>query len=233
MEFNLLCNLHVALQGKPLALHINYNLFSLLQVLALFKINTVIMIIYYMQPPPRQLSGRAGRNGHPAECVLFTNRSEIKSNKDVNMINFCSDKKSCRRRILLESIGDHQSISTPRNMCCDVCTHSRPYPHLKFIDPIKQPPKRKQRPIREVPEGILTEVHNRLREAQLAMFSQSMGMRALSLNAVCPISCIDEICKKANIIKSMDDLNVIAGLRVKFAEKFFKIFIEIINTYCQ
>ena len=48
-----------------------------------------------------------------------------------------------------------------------------------------------------------------------------MGMRELSLNAVCPMSSIDEICKKANIIKSVDDLNVIAGLRVKFTETFF------------
>ena len=118
-------------------------------------------------------------------------------------------------------------------MCCDVCAHSRPYPHLKFIDHIKQPPKRRQQPVRELPEGILTEVRNSLMEARLAMFSQSMGMRALSLNAVCPMSCIDEICKKANIIKSVDDLNVIAGLRVKFAEKFKKKFIEIINGYCQ
>ena len=112
-------------------------------------------------------------------------------------------------------------------MCYDVCAHSRPYPHLKFVDPIKQ------QPIRELPEGILTEVRNRLMEARLAMFSQSMGMRALSLSAICPMSCIDEIYKKANIIKSVDDLNVIAGLRVEFAEKYFKIFIEIMNTYCQ
>ena len=177
-----------------------------------------------------QLSGRAGRNGYPAQCVLFTNRSEVKSCKDEHMVNFCSAKMGCRRKMLLESIGDHQKISTPPNMCCDKCTRSSPYTHLRFIDPIKAPRKIKPTQVRKLSDGVVAEVRNKLMETRSTIFRQSIGMRALGLDIVCPMSCIDEICNKANFIKSVDDLNVIAGLRVKFAEKFFSVFIDIINT---
>ena len=145
-----------------------------------------------------QLSGRAGRNGHPAQCVLFTNRSE--SCKDVHMLNFCSDKMGCRRKMLLESISDHQKISTPSNMCCDKCTRCSPYPHLRFIDPIKAPRKIKPVAVRQLSEGIVAEVHNKLMETRSTIFRQSIGMQALRLDVVFPMSCVDEICKKANFI---------------------------------
>ena len=53
-----------------------------------------------------QLSGRAGRNGHPAQCMLFTNSSELKSCKVNNMVNFYLDKTRCMKKLLLESVGD-------------------------------------------------------------------------------------------------------------------------------
>ena len=102
------------------------------------------------------------------------------------------------------------------------CTRSSPYPHLRFIDPVKVPPKVKPVEVSEMSEGVVAEVRNKLMEAHLNIFRQSIGMQALRLDVACPMSYIDEICKKANFIKSMDDLSIIAGLRVKFAEKFFK-----------
>lgn len=177
-----------------------------------------------------QLSGRAGRNGHPAQCVLFSNRSELKSCKDKNMVNFYSDKAKCRRKILLESVGDTQGISTPRNMCCDTCTHSNPYPHLKFFDPVKLPRKEKPNKVRSLSDDAIAEVRNKLMEARITIFRQSIGMRALGLGVVCPVSCIDEICNKANFINSVADLGLIAGLRLKFAERFFNIIVEVVQT---
>ena len=33
--------------------------------------------------------------------------------------------------------------------------------------------------------------------------------------------------------KSVDDLSIITGLRVKFAEEIFNVLIETVNTHCQ
>ena len=179
-----------------------------------------------------QLSGRAGRNGRPAQCMLFTNRSELKSCKDKDMVNFYSDKTGCRRKLLLKSIGDMHTTPSPCNMCCDKCARSNPYPHLRFFDPAKVPRKEKSSKVRTLPNDVVTEVRNKLMEACSTIFRQRIGMRALALDVVCPASCVNDICNKANFINSREDLGVIAGLRAKFAEKFFNVFMEVINTQC-
>ena len=115
-------------------------------------------------------------------------------------------------------------------MCCDTCTHSNPYPHFRFFDPIKLPRKEKPTQVRSVSDDVVAEVRNKLMEARLTIFRKSIGMRALGLDVVCPVSCIDEICNKANFINSVADLGFIAGLRLKFAESFFNVIVEVVQN---
>ena len=169
-------------------------------------------------------------DAQPSVCMLFTNRSELKSCKDKDMVNFYSDKTGCRRKLLLKSIGDMHTTPSPRNMCCDKCARSNPYLHLRFFDPAKVPRKDKSSKVRTLPNDVVTEVRNKLMEACSTIFTQRIGMRALVLDVVCPASCVNDICNKANFINSKEDLGVIAGLRAKFAENFFNVFMEVINT---
>ena len=51
-----------------------------------------------------QLSGRAGRNGSPSVCLMFTNRAKAKSCKDEKKISFSSSTRTCQRRLLLNHL---------------------------------------------------------------------------------------------------------------------------------
>lgn len=118
------------------------------------------LVIHYGMPDSLesyyQMTGRAGRDGNDAECILLFNRNDISktynltfnnSNGNGNgntkddehhrkirriesMAKYCKDLKQCRRKYLLEYFDDFSSTTALRANCCDVCdiTLSRCHP---------------------------------------------------------------------------------------------------------
>lgn len=110
-----------------------------------------------------QLSGRAGRNGNPSMCLLFSNRTETKSCKDEKLISFTTSTKTCRRRILLKSLGSDEHIHTNSKLRCDICTHNHfPYSRFEFLHPHKIQWKPKPQDIRSVEKDVLDSLKNAL-----------------------------------------------------------------------
>ena len=52
---------------------------------------------------------------------------------------------------------------------------------------------------------------------------KSDGLRTLGGALVCPMACIEEICKHVNYIRELSDISNIPGLCSQFAKKFFNI----------
>ena len=73
-----------------------------------------------------QETGRAGRDGLPAEAILYNVRLRGIEIED-SMKQYCKNKEKCRRTLLLEHFdnylsSDNESIRSIRQLCCDVCS---------------------------------------------------------------------------------------------------------------
>ena len=82
-----------------------------------------------------QEAGRAGRDGLPAEAIIYFNAYDIskaKRNMQETMINFVKSTAECKREIILKYFGynaperkdgGHNCCDHHRNICsCDVCS---------------------------------------------------------------------------------------------------------------
>ena len=71
-----------------------------------------------------QETGRAGRDGLPSEAILYYTKADLGKISDESMRDYCRNKNSCRREVLLKDF-DAQSCSystVGSCACCDVCT---------------------------------------------------------------------------------------------------------------
>ena len=169
------------------------------------------------------MSGRAGRDGNPAQSVLITNRAEVKKCKDKPLVDIVSaGKGKCRRKLLLSSLSDEVSPPRLSNLCCDNCRHL-PIISLRFISPIKAHRKEKILPLRQVPEQTVEVMKVRILAERENMVGKSSGLVTLGGARVCPKDCIDEICNCVNHIKEVTDVSNIPGLHSPFTEKFFNV----------
>ena len=164
--------------------------------------------------------GRAGRDGNPSSSVIFSNRADLKSCKDTTLSEVISQKENCRRVVLLRGLGDETRHSS--TLCCDNCGHI-PVPTLRFFRPVKATRKSKPKPIRNLSEDEVQVLRGRLLSERKAIIHSNSAFMALGGALVCPIACIDVICKRANYIKDFSDISNIPGIRTQFAEKFFSV----------
>jgi superfamily II DNA helicase RecQ len=94
-----------------------------------------------------QESGRAGRDGYYADCILFYKKADKLSllgmtfrndfstlaNKEFStkqlaeMIKYCEDKTLCRRQMQLRYLGEADFNSKDCNKTCDNCKESQNY----------------------------------------------------------------------------------------------------------
>ncbi|KAF7295865.1 ATP-dependent DNA helicase [Mycena chlorophos] len=80
-----------------------------------------------------QEAGRAGRDGGPAQCIIYYNFGDLKhlleiaqrDNQDTTLalqdalavVRFCEDKSTCRRVLLLRHLGERYRVDDCRNTC--------------------------------------------------------------------------------------------------------------------
>lgn len=64
---------------------------------------------------------------------------------------------------------------------------------------------------------------DRLISERRDMVKKNDGLRTLGGALVCPMACIEEICKRVDYIRELSDISNIPGLRSQFAEKFFNV----------
>ena len=69
-----------------------------------------------------QETGRAGRDGHVANAILFYSRRDISYGyMDKSIVSYCRNKELCRRDVLFKDFG-YTSEKPFGYMCCDICT---------------------------------------------------------------------------------------------------------------
>lgn len=100
---------------------------------------------------------------------------------------------------------------------------------MRFIHPVKAKRVPKSKPVRKVSEDTLKILKHRLLAERKHIICKSTGLKALGGVVICPIACVEKICKRATYIKELNDILNISGLRVQFARKFFDIVTDILN----
>ena len=96
-----------------------------------------------------QESGRAGRDGEQAKCILFYRKSDKMSLQNLimknemsnhesksfcmkqlsNMVRYCEDKYTCRRKAQLDYLGEKDFDISLCNKTCDNCKKN-----LNFVE---------------------------------------------------------------------------------------------------
>ena len=89
-------------------------------------------------------------------CALYYN---LKQNyKDDALKSYCA-KEICRRRQMLNALGDHSRVEVDQAVCCDRCTSgSVPYVRLqKLVQTVKKANKPKPKPLQDFTSDVLKE----------------------------------------------------------------------------
>ena len=142
---------------------------------------------------------------------MFTNSRELSKCTDKALKEYCEGKENCRRKVLLAALGSTQEISQ-HGVCCDTCPSGELPRELSFVTPLRQERQRRARPVRVVSVKVLDSLKKRLLEERAVITSSSLGYRTLGQEVILPTKCIEQICKKARHIQSINDIRL-PGIR--------------------
>ena len=181
-----------------------------------------------------QLFGRAGRDGCPSRGHLFYSSSKKKSNKKVNedktLLKFAHDQENCRRRTLVSGMGGRIDNLVRSERCCDLCTPSAiPCKGRLDVTQAGMPSKRKRRiAVRVITDNLLGSLKQRLCLERSTYIQENPCLRMVGPSFVCPDVTIDEICKQAEYISSVDDISLF-GIRTDLKHRFFNIITDVLS----
>ena len=147
-----------------------------------------------------------GRNGSVARAHLFcTVRKHAE--KDAGRQRFIEGGENCRRKTLLECLGDPSTINCPEFKCCDCCCRSAltlpSYTKLDVIDQRVVTRKKRKVEVRSVEKTVLRQ---KLVQARRDFLEQRDDLYMIGASFVCPDSAIDNLCAEAKYIKVFDDI---------------------------
>lgn len=147
------------------------------------------------------------------------------------MGQYCNlPRETCRRHYLLELLGspikDTENIDPVK--CCDNCSRVIPYHQLAHIlSKVKVTRKKKRCKIRVIADSLSEALEERLKEERHRILQTSIGYQFLGEEIVCPLKSIQDLCKHATWIQSIDDVLSIGGVRQEFAENFYNILLDV------
>jgi len=165
--------------------------------------------------------GRAGRGGAEAVAQLMYTAKELRTEVNTELVDFVSNKENCRRRLLLQKLGSTESLVGDHTLCCDVCSIGVvPYSRLKFL--MKRPIVGcvRKRKVRTLTPKQLDELKDNLIKEREIVTRSSPGFSYLGPDIVCPLPVISQLCKIAQNVKTIDDIEV-PGLRPQLYDRFF------------
>lgn len=173
-----------------------------------------------------QLLGRAGRGGSTSCGVVYTNSRELSKCTDVALKEYCEGKENCRRKVLLAALGSTQELSQPcSGVCCDSCPPGELPPELSFFTPLQLERQSRTRPVRVVSKEVGVTLRKRLLRERAVITSSTLGYQMLGQEVILPTKCIEQLCKKARYIKSIDDIRL-PGIRTSLLERLYIVIME-------
>ena len=177
-----------------------------------------------------QMFGRAGRGGVEAVAQLIYTTKEANTELNTQLVDFASNKENCRRRTLLHNMGSCESVIGDHVLCCDVCSSGIvPYCRLRFL--MKRPHVgrvRKRRCGQKLTPQQYNELLSRLTKERDIICCSSAGFSYLGPDVLCPHSVINQLCKIAQSVHTIDDIKI-PGLRPQLYDKFFEIISNILG----
>ena len=155
--------------------------------------------------------------------LIYTTK-EVNTELNTQLVDFASNKENCRRQTLSHNIGSCESVIGERMLCCDVCSSGIvPYCRLRFL--MKRPRVgriKKRRCGQKLTLKQYDELLSKLTKERDNICCSSAGFSYLGPDIVCPRPVINQLCKIAKSVHTIDDIKI-PGLRPQLYDKFFEI----------
>ena len=176
--------------------------------------------------------GRAGRNGCSARGHLFFTNKQSRQVTDSSLHCFASEasRENCRRQNMLKYLGSAEPVSTGAT-CCDICSGGVvPVARLNLLVPTPLKRATKSRTVRFIDNSMEEALRHALIRERENFLLESPGFRMLGGSFAVPDATIRELCLKAPVITSQDELGEILSLRPEYHHRFFSVMWDVIAS---
>ena len=132
------------------------------------------------------------------------------------MEKFCNSTESCRRKLLIESVGGSVQ-GTTSEFCCNNCSDYPTSSRLDIFGWLKVKKRKRRRAVRTVK----LDLKEKLKLAHAEFLQQHPPFEIVGLQNICPDSSILKLCEEARFISSIDDFPI--EIRLELKHIFFRV----------